>query len=282
MRTRYVKSADEIARLQAINAAPAFLESVSLSMTFLTDPEVVRELLPPPLAPAAEPRASVAVYRIGRSNCVGPFEGASINLACRYNGEDGLYCLTMPMSTDTAIIFGRELYAEPKKQAECRLDERGRFVHGTVTRHGVTYIELTGTFDEPLQDIDRASLSHHYYFKYLPAADGRGLAFDPQLVRVTHLPGVAPRSGHRPADRRDRGRRFQPGRDAHDRGSGGHGPGRRIPPVGVREDRRPHRLARTRCRALNGRPLRKRGCPRGRRRCHSTWPGSARQRRGSR
>ena len=155
-------------------------------MTFLTDPEVVRELLPPLLDPAAEPRLSVAVYRIGASDCVGAFDGASINIACRFNGKDGLYCLTMPMSTDTAILFGRELYAEPKKLAECRLEERGKFVTGTVTRHVIPYIELNGTFEEPLESVERASVSEHYYYKFLPNADGRGLAFDPQLIRVTH------------------------------------------------------------------------------------------------
>ena len=186
MRTRFVKSSEDIRRLQEIQGAPSFLEARSLSMTFLTDPDVVAELLPPPLEPGPEPRASVAVYTIGRSNCVGAFDGASINLSCRYRGEEGLYCLTMPMSTDTAINFGRELYAEPKKLAECRVIERGRFVQGTVTRHGITYIELNGTFDGELEDVGRGSVSHHYYFKFLPAADGRGLAFDPQLVRVTH------------------------------------------------------------------------------------------------
>ncbi len=186
MLTRYVKTPDQIRRLQEINATPAFLQATSLSMTFLTDPAVIRELLPPPLEPAAEARVSVSVYRIGESNCVGGFDGASVNLACRYNGEDGLYCVTMPMSTDTAIIFGRELYAEPKKLAECRVERRGRFVHGSVTRHGLTYIELTGDFEGELEPVDRAGISAHYYFKYLPAADGRGLAFDPQLVRVTH------------------------------------------------------------------------------------------------
>lgn len=186
MRTRYVKSPDEIRRLQDAYAEPAFLDSRSISATFLTDPEVIRELLPPPLQPAADPRVSVAVYEIGRSNCVGAFNGASINIACRYNGEDGLYCLTMPMSTDTAIVFGRELYAEPKKLAECTVTERGRFVHGTVTRHGITYIELNGQFDSEMEPVDRAGVSKHYYFKYLPGADGRSLAFDPQLVCVTH------------------------------------------------------------------------------------------------
>jgi acetoacetate decarboxylase len=186
MRTRYVKTPEQVSRLQEIYAAPSFLQATSLSLTFLTDPEVARELLPPPLEPAAEPRVSVSVYRIGESNCVGAFDGASVNLACRFNGEDGLYCITMPMSTDTAIIFGRELYAEPKKLAECRLERRGRFVHGSVTRHGITCIELTGDFEGDLEPVDRGGVSAHYYFKYLPAADGRGLAFDPQLVRVTH------------------------------------------------------------------------------------------------
>ena len=186
MRTRYVKSPDDIRRLQQIYATPSFLQATSLSVSFLTDPEVVRELLPPPLMPAAEPRVSVSVYTIGASNCVGPFDGASVNIACQYEGQDGLYCLTMPMSTDTAIVFGRELYAEPKKLAECRLENRGRFARGTVTRHGIPYIELNGTFEDPMETVERASTSHHYYFKYLPAADGRGLASDPQLIRVTH------------------------------------------------------------------------------------------------
>ena len=186
MRTRYVKTPEQVRQMQAAYATPAFLEATSLAVSFLTDPEVVRELLPPPLEPAAEPRASVSVYTIGGSNCVGGFNGASINLACTYQGEEGLYCLTMPMSTDTAILFGRELYAEPKKLADCQLDIGERFIRGSVTRHGITYIQLDGVFDEPMQPSDRAGVSHHYYFKYLPAADGRGLASDPQLVRVTH------------------------------------------------------------------------------------------------
>lgn len=185
-RTRYVKTAEQVEALLEAQARPAFLDSRSLSATFLTDPAVVAELLPPPLEPAAEPRVSVGVYVTGRSNCVGPFNGSSVNLACRYRGEDGLYCLTMPMSTDTAITFGRELYAEPKKAAEIRLEREDRRVRGTVTRHGVTYIELGGYLDEDLQEVDLTTSSKHYYFRYFPAADGSGLAADPELICVSH------------------------------------------------------------------------------------------------
>lgn len=186
MRTRYVKSPEEVRRLLDVYARPSFLQARSLAVAFRTDPDVVRELLPPPLDPAAAPRATVSVYDIGRSNCVGAFSGASLNVACSYRGQDGWYCVTMPMSTDTAIIFGRELYAEPKKLAECVLTERGQAVRGTVTRHGITFIEITGLFDAPLQDAGRETASRHYYFKYFPAAEGRGLAGDVELIEVTH------------------------------------------------------------------------------------------------
>ena len=186
MLTRFVKSQDEIRRFQDIYATPSFYDIRSLALTFETDPRVFAELIPAPLKPADSPRVSLSVSEIRRSDCVGGFFGCSFNLACSYEGREGLYCLTMPMSTDTAVVFGRELFAEPKKLADIELEEHDRCATGRVTRHGITYIEIAGSFDEDLQPIDRDSESHHYYFKYLPAADGQGLAHDPQLVRVTH------------------------------------------------------------------------------------------------
>lgn len=186
MKTRYVKSPEDVARILEAYRAPAFLETRSIATSFLTEPEVVAELLPPPLAPAPEPRVYLSVYTIGRSNCVGPFDGASINLACTYQGEPGLYCLAMPMTTDTAVIFGRELYAEPKKLAEVGFAVHGRHVQGSVRRHGVTYIELHATLDSDPAPADRRTRSAHYYFKYVLRADGAGLDGDAQLVRVTH------------------------------------------------------------------------------------------------
>lgn len=186
MRTRYVKSPEDVRRLAEVYATPAFLDIRSLAMTILSDPEVLAEVIPPPLKPADEPRVSVSVSEIRRSNCVGAFNGCSVNIACTFEGEPGLYCLTMPMNTDTAVVFGRELYAEPKKVAEIQLDVVGPYARGTVTRHGITYVELNGTFEEGLQPFERESTSHHYYFKYLQSADGRGLAHDPELIRVTH------------------------------------------------------------------------------------------------
>lgn len=184
--TRFVKTPEQIEEFQQAYRNPVFQDSFSLSLSFLTDSEVARELLPPPLQPADEARVSVSVYNIGRSNCVGAFDGASVNLACQYDGKPGLFCITMPMSTGVAINFGRDLFAEPKKHAEISLTEHNGHAKGTVTRYGLTYIELFGTFEGPMEPVELAGTSYHYYFKHLPAADGRGLAADPELIRVTH------------------------------------------------------------------------------------------------
>ena len=54
----------------------------------------------------------------------------------------------MPMSTDVAIIFGRELFGEPKKQGRVQLKSDVDVVRGTVERFGIPYIQLEGRFTE--------------------------------------------------------------------------------------------------------------------------------------
>jgi acetoacetate decarboxylase len=190
-RTRFIRTLEQIREAEAAYVAPTFTDIRSLAVTFDTDPEVLAELIPAPLAPGERPTVSVAIGNVRRSNCVGPFMSCVVNLPCTYQGAPGVYALTMPMSTDTAVLFGRELFAEPKKLAAIRLDEtateNGRIeAVGRCTRHGITYIEIGGRFAGPPEPVDQPLIGHNYFVKYLPAADGRGLAFNPQLIRVTH------------------------------------------------------------------------------------------------
>ncbi len=181
--TRYVKSADEIRALLRLHAEPAFLGRRGLAIQFETDPAFVRAVLPPPLEPAERPVASAGVSSFRASNCVGPFDGGAITVRCRYGELEGVYCITMPMSTDTAVIYGRELYAEPKKLAAVAVEREGNRARATVTRHGVAYIALDAELSEPVPDGE--SQVNNFYFKYTIAADGSGLDHDPLLVCVT-------------------------------------------------------------------------------------------------
>jgi acetoacetate decarboxylase len=76
--TSWVKSLDEIKKIEDVLAAPAFLEGRTLTVSYLTRPEIIRQILPPPLEPATEPLVSVGVGTFGSSNCVG---------ACRRMGR---------------------------------------------------------------------------------------------------------------------------------------------------------------------------------------------------
>ena len=106
----WTKNAEEIKKIEETLRAPIFADARWLSVQYLTRPEIVREVLPPPLEPAAEPLVTVGIGTLGRSNCVGPFDGGMLCVRARYKDVEGDFCLAMPMSTDVAIIFGRELY----------------------------------------------------------------------------------------------------------------------------------------------------------------------------
>ncbi len=185
MKLRYVKTLREVRRLQQLYAAPAFEQFRGLSATFRTDPEVIAAILPPPLEPADEPIASAGVSWIGRSNTLQPFGAGGLNVRCRYEGIVGDYPVTMPMSTDSAVVFGRELYGEPKKVADIRVRRDGDEITGTIERYGVAYIEIRGRVAGRLRAGESRETSR-FYFKFMPAPDGRGFDNDPVLVRVRH------------------------------------------------------------------------------------------------
>lgn len=183
--TRYVKTLEDVRRLQKLYAEPEFEQHRGISGVYETDPEIIAAVLPPPLKPTDRPLVSVGVSHIGLSNTLQPFGSAGLSVRCEYEGLVGDYPLTMPMSTDSAVVFGRELYGEPKKVAAIEVRTEGDEIVGTVERYGTTYIELRGTVVEEGEPGD-AGESSRFYFKFMPAPDGNGFDNDPVLVRVRH------------------------------------------------------------------------------------------------
>ena len=188
MQLRYVKTLEETAALQQLYAEPAFERSCGVSAVDETDPEIIAAVLPPPLQPTDEPLVTVSVSHIGASNTLQPFGAAGLAVAAQYEGIVGSYPLTMPMSTDSAVIFGRELYGEPKKVAEINVVREGDHAAGTVQRYGITYLEIRGTVVESVEPPGPGE-SSRFYFKFMPAPDGDGFDNDPVLVRVRHTGG---------------------------------------------------------------------------------------------
>ena len=180
--TGFVRSSDEVAAIRDRMAANRFADTRSVSVRYRTRPAVVEEVLPPGLAPTDEPLVEAEVVEVGRSNCVGSFSGGGLYVQAEHEGTVGDYCLWMPMSTDVAVRWGRDLFGEPKKRAAVRLDRDDDEVTGRVARHDQSLLHVDATMETRRDTTPAPRTVFHY--KYLPDATGRGFQFDPTLVRV--------------------------------------------------------------------------------------------------
>jgi len=180
---RFVRPTEERTAVRDAVSRPTFLDATALTVSFRTDPGAVEELLPPGLEPSGRPLARAEVVNVGRSNCVGPFDGGGLYIRARHGDREGAYCLSMPMSTDAAVRWGRETLGEPKKVADIALDRTGDRVHGTVSRGGERLLDLDATLTEVGEP--RSGETTVFHYKYLPAASGEGFYADPALVAVT-------------------------------------------------------------------------------------------------
>jgi len=174
-----VRTPEEIAEIQATLRRPRFASAEMLSVEFLTHSETVEAILPPPLEPTDEPLISAMVGR-WQSNCVGDFDGGAIYVSARYGDIEGMYVLAMYMSSDQAIIFGRDVFGEPKKQSLNSLHRQGSRMSGWVERGGVRLIELEGDLTADLGPAE--GRGSNFNFKAVPAANGEGLEDDAVLT----------------------------------------------------------------------------------------------------
>jgi acetoacetate decarboxylase len=107
----FVKTPEEVARIEKVTSRPRFVGSEMLTIDFLTTPEFVTSVLPPSLEPASEPLVTAMVGR-WRSNCVGDYARGAIYLMARHQMIEAPYVLAIYMDADYAIMFGRDFFGE--------------------------------------------------------------------------------------------------------------------------------------------------------------------------
>src|SRR5690606_2648889 len=72
------------------------------------------------------------------------------------NGEQevrGAYSPLLLLSTDGGLATGREVYGQPKKLGEPRLEVRGDLVLGVATRNGIDIATVTTAYKQQPADI---------------------------------------------------------------------------------------------------------------------------------
>ncbi len=184
-RLRYVKGPEELARARAAN--PEFLSSTvrSIRTVYETDPAIARAVVPRPLEPTGAEVALTVSHVAIHITPEFTFEIGSAIFGVRvtYDNVPGTYLITMPMTTEAAVVGGRETFGEPKKIADIEFKQEGKTASGVVSRMGIPYIEVQATLGD--ERGPRAFTEHAYCYKMLPSCQpDRDFDYDPLLVRL--------------------------------------------------------------------------------------------------
>ncbi len=177
---RYAARSEDQLRNREVEATSVDVWATTLVATYLTDAEVIASVLPPPIEPGDEPLVKVTVATVDIPGYP-TFGAGSFSVRARHEGTDGFYALLMPMTTEQSVIGGRETFGEPKKLGAVELARHGDQVTGTFARMGVEIVKVDGRVTGVLEPPGPETRTD-FYFKFLPAPDGKGFDSDPALV----------------------------------------------------------------------------------------------------
>ncbi|MBU1669984.1 MAG: acetoacetate decarboxylase family protein [Actinobacteria bacterium] len=204
----YAMSREELLRVAQKDLVARAFGAWMILVAFRTDPGFVSSVLPKPLEPGGEPLGLAFVGVYPDTNMGITTEECGIFVRARHRREDGWYCLAMPVTSDIALISGREHLGYPKKIAEeISVSEEGGAISGTVIRHGeeILRVDCEATGEAVLQDMYRfapptttlegapALKMICFLFKYSFRGDGLGFDYMPRLLR--HVTLVRPHPG---------------------------------------------------------------------------------------
>ncbi len=148
-----------------------------LTAFYRTDPERARQLVPAPLEPIGD-LVIIHVYHMNDSDYFGNYHESAVQIPVRLRGTDivGAYSPYLYLASDGAVATGREIYGQPKKGGQPRLEVREDLFVGTVARNGIDVITITLPYKQQRADI--SALKSHGDFttninlKVIPNVDG--------------------------------------------------------------------------------------------------------------
>lgn len=178
--TRYVRSTAQINAIEAKFSNAKFLYE-GLRAEFLTSTAFVSAVLPPGLSPADEPLAYISLGR-WQSDVCGEFDTGSVFLQAKHAGGLGWYNLTMLVSGEMPVVWGREVWGEVKKHGKIGIYRDDNRYFAYAERDGQRLMKLEGVLDKTDRGIK--TVADAFEIKAFPAASGKGLEYDPLLVHL--------------------------------------------------------------------------------------------------
>jgi len=165
----FVKTKDELERYYALKVRD-FPDAKMLGVMFAAGDEATRALLPAPLEQADMPGGLIFIAEYGATNLGPGYREAALFLRCKYRGQPGSYCLSMPIDSEPNRLYnGRDIYGFPKKEAKIHFETGEKSARGWVERHGIRFVEIEMTKSGTLPEMPPTGPT--YLFKASPRID---------------------------------------------------------------------------------------------------------------
>lgn len=185
-KTSFAKTPEELDRYYALGVR-RFEGARMMGVIFEADADVTASLLPPPLEQAATPGGLIFIAEYPDTNMGPGYREAALFLRCAFRGEEGSYCLSMPIDDETRMVNGRDIFGLPKKMASIGMERSGDRVSGWVERKGVRFVEIDVELNEALPLVPPAGPS--FLFKASPRIDLQP-GFDGPVMLCSQLTDV--------------------------------------------------------------------------------------------
>ncbi len=138
--------------------------------TFLTSPEVLRELVPEPLQPNPKGLMTIVVvlHKVV-SPVAGEYREAFLSVPVSLGEQKGSYFPVLYLDETVPIVCGREIYGMSKIDAEIEWTETPESIRATVKRLGTTLVDMTLQLAPPLATIPPMPNEPIFSLKWIPS-----------------------------------------------------------------------------------------------------------------
>ena len=150
-----------------------FIDREFFVVTYRTDPEALRAMVPEPLEPAGD-LVKFEFIRMPDSTGFGAYTESGQVVPVRYRGKPGTYQIAMYLDDEAPIAGGREIWGFPKKLAKPHMRVEADTLLGTLD-YGPVRI-ATGTMGYKHRALDTAEVLDslkipNYLLKIIPDVD---------------------------------------------------------------------------------------------------------------
>lgn len=151
-----------------------FYDREFFTITYRTDPERLREVVPEPLEPNPDGLVKFEFIRMPNSTGFGDYTESGQVIPVSFDGIEGGYSHAMYLDDEAPIAGGRELWGFPKKLGSPRLSVHKDTLLGTLDIGPVRIATATMGFKYEAMDLDAAKAAvtaPAFLLKIIPHVD---------------------------------------------------------------------------------------------------------------